>query len=102
MLKRYNLSRPDVRKYWGTDYIRALEQAVAAVRARHIHKGQYGAVMVNEGRDFALEWLKLVAQMVNPSTDSLYDDAQNLYGKRTKRQCSFKDLGIKAQGEQQF
>ena len=102
MLKRYNLPRPDARKHRGENYIRALEQAtIAAVESGHIPKGQYSAVMVDEGHDFAPEWLKLIAQMVNPSTDSLlvlYDDAQNLYGKRTQRQFSFRALGIKAQG----
>lgn len=102
MLRSYGLPRPDVRRYRGKDYIRALEQAmIAAVEAGHILKGQYGAVMVDEGHDFAPEWLKLVAQMVDPSTDSLlllYDDAQNLYSKQAKRQFSFKELGIKAQG----
>ncbi len=101
-LKRYHLPRPDARKYRGEDYIRALEQSViAAVESGSIPKGQYSAVMVDEGHDFAPDWLKLVAQMVSPSTDSLlvlYDDAQNLYGKRAKRQFSFKALGIKAQG----
>lgn len=102
MLKRYNLPSPDAKRYRGSDYVRALEQAViTAVEAGHIPKGQYGAVMVDEGHDFAPEWLKLVAQMVNPVTDSLlvlYDDAQNLYSKRSSRQFSFKTLGIKAQG----
>lgn len=102
VLRSYGLPRPDVRRYRGKDYIRALEQAmIAAVEAGHIPKGQYGAVMVDEGHDFAPEWLKLVAQMVDPSTDSLlllYDDAQNLYSKQAKRQFSFKELGIKAQG----
>lgn len=102
MLRRYNLPRPDARKYKEADYIRALEQAmIAAVETGQIPKGQYGAVMVDEGHDFAPEWLKLVAQMVSPSTDSLlvlYDDAQNLYSKRAEHQFSFKELGIKAQG----
>ena len=102
MLRRYHLPRPDSSQYRGADYISQLEQAViAAVEAGHIPKGQYGAVMVDEGHDFSPEWLKLVAQMVNPSTDSLlvlYDDAQNLYGQRAKRQFSFKELGIKTQG----
>ena len=102
MLRRYNLPRPDARTHRGEDYIRALEQSViAAVESGGIPKGQYSAVMVDEGHDFAPDWLKLVAQMVNPSTDSLlvlYDDAQNLYGQRAKRQFSFKALGIKAQG----
>ena len=102
MLKRYNLPRPDSKQFRGADYINQLEQSViAAVEAGHIPKGQYSAVMVDEGHDFAPEWLKLVAQMVNPCTDSflvLYDDAQNLYGQRAKRQFSLKELGIKAQG----
>ena len=102
MLKRYGIPRPDARRHRGIEYIRQLEQAViAAVEAGRIPKGEYGAVMVDEGHDFAPEWLKLVAQMVNPVTDSLlvlYDDAQNLYSKRASRQFSFKSLGIKAQG----
>lgn len=102
VLKRYRLPRPDAKRYRGVEYIRQLEQAVInAVEVGHIPKGQYGAVMVDEGHDFAPEWLKLVAQMVNPVTDSLlvlYDDAQNLYSKRANRQFSFKSLGIKAQG----
>ena len=51
--------------------------------------------MVDEGHDFAPEWLKLVAQMVNPSTDSLlvlYDDAKEAL-RQGKRQFSFKELG---------
>ncbi|MEO0770387.1 MAG: 3'-5' exonuclease [Cyanobacteria bacterium J06649_4] len=102
MLKRHSIPRPDARRYKGIEYIRQLEQAaITAVEAGHIPKGQYGAVMIDEGHDFAPEWLKLVAQMVNPITDSLlvlYDDAQNLYSKRASRQFSFKSLGIKAQG----
>ena len=102
LLKHYGIARPEARRYRGVEYIEQLEQVViAAVEAGHIPKGQYGAVMVDEGHDFAPEWLKLVAQMVNPVTDSLlvlYDDAQNLYSKRTSRQLSFKSLGIKAQG----
>ncbi len=102
VLKQHQLPRPDYRQYKGAEYIQRLEAAVvAAVEAGKIPTGQYGAVMVDEGHDFAPEWLKLVAQMVNPSTDSLlvlYDDAQNLYGKRAKQEFSFKSVGIKAQG----
>ena len=102
VLKQHQLPRPDYRQYKGAEYIQRLEAAVvAAVEAGKIPTGQYGAVMVDEGHDFAPEWLKLVAQMVHPSTDSLlvlYDDAQNLYGKRAKQEFSFKSVGIKAQG----
>jgi hypothetical protein len=102
MLKQHRLPRPDGQRYRGSAFIEQLEKSVmTAVDAGQIPAGQYGAVMVDEGHDFEPEWLKLVAQMVNPSTDSLlvlYDDAQNLYGQRASRQFSFKSVGIKAQG----
>jgi len=101
-LKQHRLPRPDGQKYRGSAFIEQLEKSVvAAVDVGQIPAGQYGAVMVDEGHDFEPEWLKLVAQMVNPSTDSLlvlYDDAQNLYGQRSNKQFSFKSVGIKAQG----
>lgn len=57
---------------------------------------------MDEAHDFQSEWLKIGRLMVKPKTNSLlilYDDAQNLYGKRTnRRQFSFKSIGIKAQG----
>jgi|GEM_PF-1139239 len=67
--------------------------------------GQYPAVMIDEAHDFALEWHKLVTQMVDPTTNSLLvlvDDAQSIYERRTSRdgskQFSFKSVGIQAQG----
>ena len=45
--------------------------------------------------------VKLVAQMVNPGTNSLlvlYDDAQSIYGREKRGKLSFKSLGIQAQG----
>jgi superfamily I DNA/RNA helicase len=57
--------------------------------------------MIDEGHDFAPEWLKLVVQMVAPETNSLlvlYDDAQSIYERRHTRRFSFKSLGIQAQG----
>lgn len=102
LLKRHRLPRPDYRQYKGQAYIEQLVASVIkAVESGQIPGGQYGAVMVDEGHDFESEWLKLVAQMVNPSTDSLlvlYDDAQNLYGQRLSQKVSFKSIGIKAQG----
>ncbi len=49
------------------------------------------------------QWCRaqLVAQMVNPSTNSLlvlYDDAQSIYGNGRHNKFSFKSLGIQAQG----
>jgi len=57
--------------------------------------------MIDEGHDFAPEWLKLVTQMVDPSTNSLlvlYDDAQSIYERARSKQFSFKSVGIQAQG----
>lgn len=100
MLRRYGIPRPNYNQYPGAEYIKQLEKLViSGVENGTIPTGQYGAVMVDEGHDFEPEWLKIVAQMVNPETESLlvlYDDAQNLYGKRSN--FSFKSIGIKAQG----
>ncbi len=55
-LERYGLPRPNARRHRGIEYIRRLEQTVVAAESGHIPKGQYGAVMVDEGHDFAPEW----------------------------------------------
>lgn len=102
LLKKYDIPRPDSREYQGEDYIEELVQRViTAVDAKLIPAGTYGAVMLDEGHDFKPEWLKLIAQMVNPETNSLlilYDDAQNLYGEKRDKKFSFKSVGIQAQG----
>jgi hypothetical protein len=71
---------------------------IQAADRGQIPQGQYGAVLVDEGHDFEPEWLKLIAQMVSPETNSLlllYDDAQNIY---RNGKFSFKSVGIQAQG----
>jgi superfamily I DNA/RNA helicase len=58
-------------------------------------------VLIDEGHDFAPEWLKLVTQMVDPTTNSLlllYDDAQSIYERARSKQFSFKSVGVQAQG----
>jgi Nuclease-related domain/UvrD-like helicase C-terminal domain/AAA domain len=73
---------------------------IRGVERQHIPSGQYQAVLIDEGHDFAPEWLKLVTQMVDPATNSLlvlYDDAQSIY-KTRRLKFSWKSLGIKAQG----
>lgn len=72
-----------------------------AVDRKHIPSGQYLALLIDEDHDFRPEWLKLVTQMVDPSTDSLlllYDDAQSIYERQRSKQFSFKSVGIQAQG----
>ncbi|MGB2882715.1 MAG: 3'-5' exonuclease, partial [Rhodoferax sp.] len=82
-----------------------VDNVIRAVDRKQIPSGQYQAVMIDEGHDFAPEWLKLVTQMVDPTTNSLlvlYDDAQSIYERgRTRegsKQFSFKSVGIQAQG----
>jgi UvrD-like helicase C-terminal domain/Nuclease-related domain/AAA domain len=82
-----------------------VQRVIQAVDRKHIPAGQYQAVMIDEGHDFAPEWLKLITQMVDPATNSLlvlFDDAQSIYERRTSRggskQFSFKSVGVQAQG----
>ena len=77
-----------------------VQKLIAAVDAGRVPAGQYGAVMLDEGHDFQPEWLKLTAQMVDPSTNSLlvlYDDAQSIYA-RSRGKFSFASVGIQARG----
>ncbi len=78
-----------------------VERVIRAVDRKQILSGQYQAVMIDEGHDFAPEWLKLVTQMVDPTTNSLlvlYDDAQSIYERERSKNFSFKSVGIQAQG----
>ena len=78
-----------------------VQRVITGVDRGHIPTGQYQAVMIDEGHDFAPEWLKLITQMVDPATNSLlvlYDDAQSIYERARSKQFSFKGVGIQAQG----
>lgn len=78
-----------------------VDRVIRAVDRKQIPSGQYQAVMIDEGHDFAPEWLKLVTQMVDPTTNSLlvlYDDAQSIYERARSKNFSFKSVGIQAQG----
>jgi hypothetical protein len=78
-----------------------VDRVISAVERSQIPSGQYQAVMIDEGHDFAPEWLKLVTKMVDPATNSLlvlYDDAQSIYERARSKQFSFKSVGIQAQG----
>lgn len=100
-LVAYDAGLPEKGK--DNDYYAAelVDRIIRAVDANIIPAGQYDAVLIDEGHDFQPEWLKLVAQMVSPSTNSLlvlYDDAQSIYGRDKRGKLSFKSLGIQAQG----
>lgn len=76
-------------------------RVIHGVDRKQIPSGQYQAVLIDEGHDFAPEWLKLITQMVDPSTNSLMvlcDDAQSIYERSRSKQFSFKSIGIQAQG----
>ncbi len=76
-------------------------RVIHGVDRRQIPSGQYQAILIDEGHDFAPEWLKLVTQMVDPTTNSLlllYDDAQSIYERSRSKNFSFKSVGVQAQG----
>jgi len=78
-----------------------VQRVITGVERKHIPSGQYQGVLIDEGHDFAPEWLKLVTQMVDPTTNSLlvlYDDAQSIYERARSKHFSFKSVGIQAQG----
>lgn len=96
-LRLYHVVKPEP----GPDYYeRTVTAVISAVDRGQIPRAQYGAVMIDEGHDFAPEWFKLLTQMIDPATNSLlllYDDAQSIYGTR-RAKFSFKSVGIQAQG----
>ena len=80
------------------EYVRCV---ISGVDKGHIPAGQYHAILIDEGHDFAPEWLKLITQMVDPHTNSLlllYDDAQSIYRRSGKIGFSLKSVGIQASG----
>lgn len=97
-LKRYHVPRPEP----GEHYLEELVTAVIkAVDKGQIPKGQYGALMIDEGHDFEEGWLQLIVKMVDPDDGSLlllYDDAQSIYKKRTAMDFSLSSVGIQARG----
>src|SRR5665647_1782832 len=78
-----------------------VQRVIQGVDRKQIPSGQYQAILIDEGHDFAPEWLRLVTQMVDPTTNSLlllYDDAQSIYERSRSKQFSFKSVGVQAQG----
>ncbi len=98
-LTLYHVPKPDsnAKEYWDE----LVAGVIRGVDRGQIPRAQYGAVLIDEGHDFEPEWLKLVAQMVDPETNSLlvlYDDAQTLYGSNKRLGFSFAQVGIQARG----
>ena len=78
-----------------------VQRVIDGVSREQVPAGQYSAVLIDEGHDFEPEWLRLVAQMVDPATNSLlilYDSALDIYQQARKRRFSFASVGIQAKG----
>ncbi|MFK8018011.1 MAG: 3'-5' exonuclease [Gammaproteobacteria bacterium] len=98
MLKSYNLPSPELKD---GNYDAAIELLIDSVEKGSIPRGQYGAVLIDEGHDFKHEWLRLVVDMVDPETKSLlllYDDTQSIYRRSSGMGFSLKDVGVEARG----
>ncbi len=68
---------------------------IRAIDRNQIPGGKYQAMMIDEGHDFAPEWLRLIA------TDNLlvlYEDAQSIYERWCSKKFSFKNADIQGQG----
>lgn len=98
-LRLYHLPKPTGT---GNEFVENLVQAIIhGVERGQIPRAQYGAVLLDEGHDFEPEWLKLIAQMVHPDTNSLlvlYDDAQSINRRKSRLGFSFAEVGIQARG----
>lgn len=98
MLKSYNVPSP---KLSDGNFDAAIELLVDSVTNGSVPRGQYGAVLIDEGHDFKHDWLKLVVDMVDPETKSLlllYDDTQSIYKRSSGMGFALKDVGVEAQG----
>ncbi len=76
-----------------------VQRMITGLDAGNMPAGQYHAILIDKGHDFAPEWLTLVTQMVEPTTNSLrllYDDAQSLYDRTQKKNFSLRSVGIPA------
>jgi superfamily I DNA/RNA helicase len=97
-LKRYHGPPPAL----GEHYIDELvTKVIEGVDKGQIPKGQYGALLIDEGHDFDANWLRLIVQMVDPDEGSLlllYDDAQSIYKKKKVIDFSLSSVGIQARG----
>lgn len=100
-LVAFGQNLPSLQGNMETFFAEMVNNVIQGVDRQQIPSGQYQAVLIDEGHDFKPEWLKLVSQMVDPTTNSLlllYDDAQSIYERQRSKQFSFKRLGIQAQG----
>lgn len=81
-------------------------RVINSLNHRQIPSGRHEAMLLDEVRDFAPGWVRLVVQMVDPTTNILlllYDNAQSIYKCTQKsKNFSFKRVGIQAHGRTTF
>ncbi len=101
-LKLYHIALPQQSPDGAQQYFSQLvKNVIDGVERGQIPRAQYGAVLIDEGHDFKPEWLKLMAQMIDPQTNSfllLFDDARSIYGATHSPKFSFASVGIQARG----
>ena len=96
-----SLNQLDLAKDGGAIYEKQVAAVIAGVENGTLPRGQYAALLIDEGHDFEAAWFKLLVPMIDPESNSLlllYDDAQKIYGKSKRRATSWASLGVEAKG----
>ena len=100
-LWHYHIPKPEKNGAdWETYYQEMVQLVIDGCNEGSIPTGVYGAILIDEGQDFEPDWLRLLAQQVNPENDHfllLYDDAQRLRGQGGEK-LSLQQLGIQSRG----
>ncbi|MEM8511724.1 hypothetical protein RCH14_001024 [Massilia sp. MP_M2] len=100
-LDTYHVDKPARTADLDAFFEACIDSVIRGVDSDLIPRGQYDAVLIDEGHDFKPTWFKLIVQMVNPETKSLlvlYDDAQSIYHTAKKLKFSFSSVGVQAAG----
>lgn len=101
MLQAFHIASPKSTGNADDFFAAQVDAVIRGVDAGMIPRGQYGAVLVDEGHDFEPHWLRLIVQMVDPASNALlllYDDAQAIYAKSSRSKFTFASVGIEARG----
>ena len=85
-------------RQWDEHFINVVPRLLAkAYDDGGLPEGDYQAVLVDEGQDFADEWYRVLLRALDPMTRSLFialDSSQNIY----QRKVSWREIGIEAVG----
>ncbi len=91
-----NMQRPDseTSDQWQDRMCAILRHAIASGTL----KTKYDAILIDEGQDFAVEWLQSLTELLDERSNSLLfclDPAQNIFGRR----ATYKSAGIHVHGK---